>query len=186
MLRVLGLERIWKLCWHSWRPFWHRMVGKTAMNCGHYSGYRCWRFELRPADVCLTAGVLWQRPGHSLEPTVVHRLMPHVVKNIEVWLKRASSHYCQFNWFCVSDVETVGRRVRCVLWPSSPGGNTGEASRLSPLYLRFIYPFLLTFRHRACCILGQAFCYSPGNAFYVFNQQIYFIIWYMLDRASLI
>jgi len=24
--------------------------------------------------------------------------------------------------------------------------------------------------------IGQAFCYSPENAFYVFNQQIYFII----------
>ena len=36
--------------------------------------------------------------------------------------------------------------------------------------------FRLTFRHRASCILGQAFHYSPENAFYVLNQQIYFII----------
>ena len=36
--------------------------------------------------------------------------------------------------------------------------------------------FRLTFRHRASCILGQAFHYSPENAFYIFNQQIYFII----------
>ena len=37
---------------------------------------------------------------------------------------------------------------------------------------------LLTFRHRASCIhvQGQAFHYSPENAFYIFNQQIYFII----------
>ena len=35
---------------------------------------------------------------------------------------------------------------------------------------------VLTFRHRASCILGQAFRYSPENAFYIFNQQIYFII----------
>ena len=34
----------------------------------------------------------------------------------------------------------------------------------------------LTFRHRAPCILGQAFRCSPENAFYIFNQQIYFII----------
>jgi hypothetical protein len=34
----------------------------------------------------------------------------------------------------------------------------------------------LTFWHRASCILGQAFHYSPENAFYIFNQQIYFII----------
>ena len=31
----------------------------------------------------------------------------------------------------------------------------------------------LTFRHRASCILGQAFHYSPENAFYIFNQHIY-------------
>ena len=36
--------------------------------------------------------------------------------------------------------------------------------------------FSLTFRHRASCVLGQAFHYSPENAFYIFNQQIYFII----------
>ena len=34
--------------------------------------------------------------------------------------------------------------------------------------------------------IGQGFRYSPENAFYIFNQQIYFIIWYLLDRASLI
>jgi len=34
----------------------------------------------------------------------------------------------------------------------------------------------LTFRHRTSCILGQVFHYSPENDFYIFNQQIYFII----------
>ena len=34
----------------------------------------------------------------------------------------------------------------------------------------------LTFRHRASCLLGEAFHCSPENAFYIFNQQIYFII----------
>ena len=34
----------------------------------------------------------------------------------------------------------------------------------------------LTFRHRASCFIGQAFRFSPENAFYIFNQQIYFII----------
>jgi hypothetical protein len=36
--------------------------------------------------------------------------------------------------------------------------------------------YQLTFRHRASCMLGQAFRYSLENAFYIFNQQIYFII----------
>ena len=34
----------------------------------------------------------------------------------------------------------------------------------------------LIFRHRASSIQGQAFHYSPEDAFYIFNQQIYFII----------
>ena len=48
------------------------------------------------------------------------------------------------------------------------------------------WEFTLTFRHHASHILGQAFRYSPENAFYIFNQQIYYIIWYLLDLASLI
>ena len=43
-------------------------------------------------------------------------------------------------------------------------------------YIPFLLLFTLTFRHCASCILGQAFHYSPENAFYIFNQQIYFII----------
>ena len=39
-----------------------------------------------------------------------------------------------------------------------------------------LYFICLTFRHHASCILGQAFHCSPENAFYIFNQQIYFII----------
>jgi len=42
--------------------------------------------------------------------------------------------------------------------------------------LRRTYPVGLTFRLRASSMLGQAFRYSPENAFYIFNQQIYFII----------
>ena len=44
---------------------------------------------------------------------------------------------------------------------------------LKLMYSRF---FPLTFRHRASSIQGQAFHYSSENAFYIFNQQIYFII----------
>ena len=44
----------------------------------------------------------------------------------------------------------------------------------------------LIFRHRVSSIKGQAFRYSPENAFYIFNQQIYFVIWYLIDCASLI
>jgi hypothetical protein len=70
---------------------------------------------------------------------------------------------CLFMWYC-----TVRTSTNCRV----------------PIYVP-ITP-CLTFRHRASCILGQAFRCSPENAFYIFNQQIYFIIWYLLDRASLI
>ena len=43
-------------------------------------------------------------------------------------------------------------------------------------YLLFSFRTILIFRHRASCILGQAFHCSPESAFYVFNQQIYLII----------
>ena len=54
----------------------------------------------------------------------------------------------------------------------------GEISCILVIALLFTNLILgsLTFRHRASCILGQAFHYSPENAFYIFNQQIYFII----------
>ena len=39
-------------------------------------------------------------------------------------------------------------------------------------------PIRARFNLQAPCVLyvGQAFRYSPQNAFYIFNQQIYFII----------
>jgi len=57
---------------------------------------------------------------------------------------------------------------------------------LKMLEPRGVYRHAL-FSLQAPCVLyiGQAFRYSPENAFCRFNQQIYFIIWYLLDRASL-
>ena len=46
----------------------------------------------------------------------------------------------------------------------------------APLYVpNAVIKHDLTFRHRASCIQGQAFHYSPENALYIFNQQIYFL-----------
>jgi len=55
--------------------------------------------------------------------------------------------------------------------------NSKQSSELSAI---------LNFRRRGFCILGQAFHYSPQNAFYIFNQQIYFNVSYLFERASLI
>ena len=56
---------------------------------------------------------------------------------------------------------------------------SGPKSSTVIVRLRLVSQYVytrLTFRHRASCILGQAFRCSPENAFYIFNQQIYFII----------
>ena len=89
---------------------------------------------------------------------------------------------------CRSGVEML---VKLELCPTSrptrlQSSTDGLLTEPCPLGRTALYRFQLTFRHRASCILGQAFHYSPENAFYIFNQQIYFIIWYLLDRASLI
>ena len=47
---------------------------------------------------------------------------------------------------------------------------------LQTVFTSVIKTKLLTFRHRASQYTGQVFRYSPENAFYIFNQQIYFII----------
>ena len=56
---------------------------------------------------------------------------------------------------------------------------TGKPRPLSPFHH-------IKLQARRVLYIGQTFRYSPENAFYIFNQQIYFIIWYLLDRASLI
>ena len=43
-------------------------------------------------------------------------------------------------------------------------------------FYKTIFRPIVIFRHRASCILGQAFHYCPENVFYIFNHQIYFII----------
>ena len=48
------------------------------------------------------------------------------------------------------------------------GLNQSSASNLTPSYITIQAPCVL--------YIGQAFRYSPENAFYIFNQQIYFII----------
>ena len=83
---------------------------------------------------------------------------------------------------------TASAETTCTLtsikWPIS------ELEESNVIIVRWFYKLSkehsLTFRHRASSIQWQAFHYSPENAFYIFNQQIYFIIWYLLDRASLI
>ena len=58
----------------------------------------------------------------------------------------------------------------CSQWRSSVCDDDDDVT--TSVWSSFIWNTCLTFRHRASCILGQAFRYSPENAFYIFNQQI--------------
>ena len=72
-----------------------------------------------------------------------------------------------------TDMEMLCGPVLIVLIQSCLLGALAEDKHTGKTYDSYT---LLTFRHRASCILGQAFHYSPENAFYIFNQQIYLII----------
>ena len=84
---------------------------------------------------------------------------------------------CGPDWINVRDVHTktlsMWSNFRCL------------RDCISYLYMKEVYrrhvkvielmPIMfLTFRHRASCILGQAFHLTPQNAFYIFNQQFFF------------
>jgi len=66
----------------------------------------------------------------------------------------------------------------CVLTVANTPSTTSQFTALQSCTRNFTAKrsVTLTFRHRASCILGQALHYSPEKAFYIFNQQIYFII----------
>jgi len=84
VLRVFGLERTWKeVVLAVFASFLSSQCGKTRMNYGHDSGYRCRGSNWAPL-MCLTAGLQWHSAGHSPAPTVGNRLMPSAVKSIEV------------------------------------------------------------------------------------------------------
>ena len=118
----------------------------------------------------------------------------HDTDKVDTWRFHRNSlrHYCRYSYFskdcqrpsATREQEHVflpGKSSLLLLQPLAHGIPLWIVTGVKCPRGRF-----LTFRHRASCILGQTFHYSPENAFYIFNQQIYFIIWYLLDRASLI
>ena len=99
---------------------------------------------------------------------------------------------CECNMDLGRHLPSVRLRLRCFLLYWRDGiilvvnTNIKKSFSFTSIWFSSDGNFHLTFRHRASCILGQAFHSSPEKAFYIFNQQIYFIIWYLLDRAPLI
>ena len=132
-------------------------------------------------------------PNHPLS-IIGHYMFTNDAQNTAFLFDTLTALFRQFRTFC--DLTLILRRSRTgTVWFYTSTSNKRAAR--PKLYTKSLtrdvcivashwWEFPLTFRHRASCILGQAFHYSPENAFYIFNQQTYFIIWYFLDRASLI
>ena len=134
-------------------------VGRTALD----------NWSARPRDLYLTTHNTHNRqasmPPVGFERTLPAGKRPQIKRNIS--LRNPDFYVCMYTPIPLADYVTDYRYIlnRIIVLANTVN---------------------LTFRHRASCILGQAFRYSPEDAFYIFNQQIYFIIWYLLDRTSLI
>ena len=114
------------------------------------------------------------------------------------WLKRESKHValncilcskllCWTDiWYFVCPEFTIKILAGIFMYHTTTCDASTESAKRPQIAHTDVANSPLNFRQRASCILWQAFHYSPENAFYIFNQQIYFIIWYLLDRASLI
>ena len=150
--------------------------------------------------------LLSHKPLYSIEilqnvPCFLHP--PLSVQDLETW-PRFPPHYCSEKRWLLATLKAY-RTSDAAQWLLERATSSSKCSLFTDLHrhyhlvcviycgvfsvrnkLNFTVLLRLTFRHRASCILGQAFHYSPENAFYIFSQQIYFIIWYLLDRASLI
>ena len=140
----------------------------------------CW-FD----DRVLIPGLAKSLPSSSLshQLCITHSLLCSVFREMFLQWKNIRRKAFAHLWNCVRCPTLSGlSHVSYTAWRSDNTDN----------YLEILLTAVnlssrcLTFRHSVSCILGQAFHYSPENAFYIFNQQIYFIIWYLLDRASLI
>ena len=85
----------------------------------------------------------------------------------------------------INSNDTIGNRTRdrpacrTVAQPTVPRvtKNEGGKSHIGIKIYYLIYDkFRLNIYAPRFLYIGQAFRYSPENAFYIFNQQIYFII----------
>ena len=54
------------------------------------------------------------------------------------------------------------------------------------MYIRSCGLHVLTFRHHCILYIGQAFRYSPKNAFYIFNQQIYIYFLTLAEQSQFV
>jgi len=112
---------------------------------------------------------------------------------VDEWLRAVLVVLCAVNILGqVTHVDPVG-------YTSREGTVCYDNGRPQVVFCMLLYVMYCLDKRHCCTLLnpfnlyaphfryiGQAFRYSPENAFYIFNQQIHFIIRYLLDRASLI
>ena len=148
----------------------------------HIHGYG---FLLKERPQCIQCSAIHFRPvPWAVSPTTLLPLSfvtTELVSNPQIFASFIPSN-CLLYFLCPNTLRTGDANLRFYITTAQDGWRKSAFLTLAC----FLCTIHLTFRHRASCILGQAFNYSPENAFYIFNQQIYFIIWYLLDRASLI
>ena len=98
---------------------------------------------------------IWQPSGHGCSGyhnfyCIYIQLLLFLISAI-ILVLLGSLHYVHFSYFDV-------------------GTSIIEKSALLSVFFFVIKYIMLNFRHRASCILGQAFRYSPENAFYIFKS----------------
>ena len=150
------------------------LVPETKKKCGKSGKF--WYWKLRNSfklSLGLNSHINFRKVHISWDAVLL--LCPHI--HLDLLQKREGLWWVKTQLFIC--VNFIIRLTTC--FGPFAGPSSGHK-----IYISLKHVVSLTFRHRASCILGQAFHYSPENVFYIFNQQIYFIIWYLLDCASLI
>jgi hypothetical protein len=155
--------------WYNWLSWW------WAHGC--WKHVENWNKHIRKKIVC-QVGYLQglYRDARSAEHKTWQQIVVYTNWTLLSWRIWAYPRALIFEriHFCLSNSFVF---TKMLLFEGKIWGNEKQCTRRTR--------YNLTFRHRASCILGQAFHYAPENAVYIFKQQIYFIIWCLLDRASL-
>ena len=170
---------------YSWNSFLLQPESNPGPQCGR-KYYSHWRIPVTPLGIETVTLRFAAQHLNNCATSVPHPqyrvIIKYMVPNRNAWHRTVLTSI-----FGIKLVVWDFRTMKLCLWRRF---ETLKAPTLQfqDVSYKIFETAVLTFRHRASCtrILGQAFHYSPENASCIFNQQIYFIIWYLLDGASLI
>ena len=152
----------WPISVAAWSEFW---VFFRTLLC-----WDCWFESHRELGcLCLVSVVCCQVKVSATGWSLIQRSRPHCVCTcvcVLLSVIRCSEKPLLLQWLRKKERKkerkSTARKLYCIFQN----------------YILNLYPLCVLY-------IGQAFRCSPENAFYIFNEQIYFIIWYLLYRASL-